>query len=243
LERNTTLVAHYPIVSVQEDYFVWGPANLIYYPEKLAGDTVQPGIYAAVPNDDTVRKVLIRERQEYDKRRTILTYANYRNILILTQPTTGSCVQVMDGSQPELSPFEGSNFIAMAPHSEIEHILPDEDFRVPSQVVFGTEPAHAWCYFYEKAAFARQRGDWQAVASLGETAFNQKLSPSDLIEWMPFLQAYAVLGNTSRVAEIGSQLASQPFVQAQACNILEKTAGLGSDVQEQVKSIFCAVLQ
>lgn len=243
LERNTTLMAHYPLVSIQEDYFVWGPANMIYYPEKLPGDSVQPGIYAAVPNDDAVRKVLIRQRQEYDKRRTILTYANYRNILILSQPTTDSCVQVIDGAQPELSTFESSNFIAMAPHSEIEHILLDEDFKTPPAAVFGAEPAHDWCYFYEKAAFARQRGDWQAVAALGDTALNRQLSPADPIEWMPFLQAYAALGNTQRVAEIGSRWASEPFAQAQACSSLGKMSGLSPEIQEQVKTLFCAVLQ
>jgi len=241
METNTTLVAHYPVVSIQEDYFVWGPANLIYYPEKVNNlDYVQPGIYAAVPNDETVTKVLIRERQEYDKRRTIRTYANYRNILILTQPTTKSCVQVIDGAQPELSAYETSNMIAMASHSEIEHIQLDEKFHTPPQLVFGAEPAHGWCYFYQKAAFARQRGDWQTVAKLGDDAISQKLAPFDSIEWMPFLQAYAVLGNTNRLAEIGVLLAAEPFVQAQTCQILGKMSGLSADVQKQEEMLFCA---
>ena len=240
METNTTLVAHYPLVSIEEDYYVWGPANLIYYPEKVNTlDYVQPGIYAAVPNDDTVTKVLMRARQEYDKRRTIRTYANYRNILILTQPTTKSCVQVIDGAQPELSSHETANMIAMASHSETEHIRLDAAFHTPPQAVFGAEPAHGWCYFYEKAALARQRGDWQTAASLGDQATGQKLAPFDLIEWMPFLQAYAALGNTHSLAGIGPQLAADPFAQAQACTILGKMSGLSADVQEQVQSLFC----
>ncbi|MEX1071365.1 MAG: hypothetical protein WEC37_01955, partial [Anaerolineales bacterium] len=94
LELNTTLVANYSLVSVEEEYFVWSPANLIYYNYKLyENDYLQPGIYAAVPNDITVQKVLSAGRQEYNNRRTIRTYANYRNILILTQPSADSCVQ------------------------------------------------------------------------------------------------------------------------------------------------------
>jgi hypothetical protein len=244
LETNTTLMAHYPLVAIQEDYFVWGPANLIYYPEKVTDlDYVQPGVYAAVPNDAAVTKVLMRMRQEYDKRRTIRTYANYRNILILSQPTPKSCVQVFDGAQPELSAHESANFIAMAPYSEIEHIRLDEKFHTPPQVVFGAEPAHGWCYFYQKAAFARQRGDWQTVAGLGEQAIGQKFAPLDLVEWMPFLQAYAALGNTERLAEIGQHLAAEPFVQFQACQILGKMGGLSTDVQGKIQELFCASLQ
>jgi hypothetical protein len=241
---NTTLVAHYPVVGIQEDYFVWGPANLVYYPEIVTDfDYVQPGIYAAVPNDDTVAKVLIRTRQEYDKRRTIRTYANYRNILVLTQPTARSCVQVIDGAQPELSSHESSNFIAMAPYSEIEHIRLDEKFHTPPQVVFGAEPAHGWCYFYQKAAFARQQADWQAVAGLGKQAGDQKLAPFDLIEWMPFLQAYLMLGETERVEEIGVQLAAEPFVQAQACQLLGRINGLSVEAQKQAELLFCSASQ
>lgn len=241
LEENTTLVAHYPLVGIQEDYFVWGPANLIYYPQQVANvDYVQPGIYAAVPNDDTVTKVLIRERQEYDKRRTIRTYANYRNILILTQPTTGSCVQVIDGVQPELSPYENANFIAMTPHSEAEHIQLDQDFHTPPQIIFGAEPAHGWCYFYEKAALARQRGDWQTVARLGDMALAQGLAATDPIEWMPFLQAYATVADADQIAKVGAYLSGQPFVQAQACQVLNKMPGLNADVQRKIQTLFCA---
>lgn len=240
LGTNTTLIAHYPVVSIQEDYFVWGPANLLYYPEQVANvDYIQPALYAAVPNDDTVQKVLMRQRQEYDKRRSIRTYANYRNILILTQPTTASCVQVIDGAQPELSSSETAAFIAMAPHSEADHIQLDQAFHTPPQDVFGAEPAHAWCYLYEKAALARQRGDWPTVASLGDQAFAQKLSPSDLIEWMPFLEAYARLGNADRLAQIAPTLAAQPFVQFQACQVLGKLSGLHADVQAHIQPLFC----
>ncbi len=241
LETNTTLVAHYPVVSIQEDYFVWGPANLIYYPEKVNNlDYVQPAVYAAVPNEATLTKVLVRERQEYDKRRTIRTYANYRNILILTQPTTKSCVQVIDGAQPEISLDESANFQLMAPYSEIEHILADEKFHTPPQEVFGAEPAHGWCYFYQKAALARQRGDWSTAARLGDEAISQGVYPSDQVEWLPFIQAYAVVGNKDRVEQLSAQFSSGSFLQMQACQILSKTSGVSADVQEQVQMLYCA---
>jgi len=42
---------------------------------------------------------------------------------------------------------------------------------LPPAAVFGDEPVHGWCYYFEKAELARQQGDWQQVAALGEQAF------------------------------------------------------------------------
>lgn len=240
LEVGTTLIAHYPLVNSEEDYFVWGPANLIYFPGKLPGREVRPDVFAALPNTGTVRKVLALTGQEYDKRRTIITYTNYRHVLVLTQPTRNSCVQVIDGEQLELSPKEAKNIISIAPYSDDKYILLDQEHHTPPQIIFGPEPVRGWCYFYEKAALARQRGDWQAVVRLGDQAISQKRLAFDVIEWMPFLQGYAIAGKTERLAQIAKRLKAQPQVQAQACQILSKMSGLSADVQKQVQTLLCA---
>lgn len=239
IEQNTTLVAHYPAVSILEDYFIWGPANLIYYPRPLVADGMKPGIFAAIPNDETLQKVLARERQLYFNRRGIATFPNYRNILILTQPSMDSCVQVIDGTRPELSPFETSRFVEMAPFSEPEHILLDESFHIPPEAVFGPEPAHSWCYFYQKATLARQRGEWRQVAELGGEAASGGFAPGDPIEWMPFLQAYAVLGDVGRLTAISAQM-QDPDVRGQACQILADMGGLSPEVRAQARELFCS---
>ncbi len=242
IEIGTTLVAHYPIASVEESYFVWAPANLIYYPYNThaEGDYLQPGIYAAISDDETVRKVLIGTPQEYENRRTIRTYANYRNILILTQPTPESCVQVIDGMQPELSSFETADFIAMAPYSELERVRPEGEFNQPPASVFGAEPDRGWCYLYEKASLARQQGDWELVLQLGEQAFSAGLAPADNIEWMPFLSAYTIAGQFERVESISNQIGDSPFVRAQACTILNNIPGLDEAKLEQIQRLFCS---
>jgi hypothetical protein len=234
-------VAHYPIASVEESYFVWVPANLIYYPYNThpQGDYLQPGLYAAISDDETVRKVLIGTRQEYENRRTIRTYANYRNILLLTQPTPGSCVQVIDGTQPELSSAESADFIGMAPYSEVGAVQTASAFHQPPEIVFGPEPEHGWCYIYQKASLARQQGDWEEVLRLGEQAFTMGLAPVDAIEWMPLLVSYSMAGNGERVEYISEQIAQMDFVRAQACAILAGTPGLDEAAQEQIQRLLC----
>jgi hypothetical protein len=237
LEVGTTLVAHSPVVA-EEDYFTWGPANLIYYPESNNEKYVQPSIYAALLNSETVAKALAGEAREFSNRRSIRTYPNYRNILILSQPTLDSCVQVIDLNQVELSSAEDPRVTALAPYSETAHIMLDESFHIPPVIPFGIEPPHAWCYFYEKAAYARQLGNWTEVAHLYEEAHSQGLFAKDQIEWMPFLQAYAFLGDSSRLEEIASFMTADPTAMQQACHIL-KTMPLDQSAKDEVDQLFC----
>lgn len=240
LEKNTTLIVNYPGPVLEEDYFIWGPANLIYYPEKQNEKNIQPGVYAALLTPSTIEKVHARERQEYDRRKTITTYANYRNILVLTQAGVNSCVHVLDGTRPEYSTGEWDRIREVGEYSEIERVLTGESPRTPPTIVFGPEPNHGWCYYYQKADLARQRGDWKKVLEIGEQAFGQGLEPRDLIEWMPFVEAYAVNGDVDRLAELAPFVSSDPYIAGQACQILTSTAGLSDEVWAAVKSLYCA---
>lgn len=219
--ERTTLMVNYPIVSTEEDYFIWGPANQIYYPEGTDNKKVIPGIYAYILSEDAIEKVVARERQEYSQRRGIETYPNARNILILSQPSVDSCVQVIDGLNPEYSSAERAEIVKIGEFSEVEHILTDAESHTPPEVVFGLEPAHAWCYIYQKATLARQRGDWALVAALDAEASRNAYEPHDPIEWMPFIQAAAMLGDGNRLQEIAS-LIEDSFVMEQACDSLSK---------------------
>jgi len=238
LEKNTTLIANYPGGVIEEDYFVWGPGNLIYYPEKQNPKNIQPGLYAAVLNKNTVLKVLTRERQEFDNRKNIITYKNYRNILVMTQPGPNSCVHIIDGNRPEYSRSELDSIRVIGPYSEIEHVLINEIHHPPPTVVFGPEPQHDWCYYYEKADFERQRGDWESVVSLGNEAQERGFAPADPIEWMPFLQAYASAGDVDRLTELAPAVTADPYIATQACQILKTLQPLDS-IMEVIDSLYC----
>lgn len=238
MATGTTLVVQPAAFGVGEDYITWGPANLIYHPASQNAQYVQPGIYAALLDQETVINVLTRQRQEYDNRRTIRTYPNYRNVLILSQPTGGSCVHVLDGNQPELSSSENGDVMLLASYSKVGDILLTGKFQTPPSVAFGPEPARDWCYYYEKASFARQAGDWQTVADLANQAAQRNLAPNDLIEWMPFLQAYAHFGNQAQLKELAPSIVTDAFVMQQACQILTKM-NVDPPTQELISSLYC----
>ena len=212
MKQGTTLVVNYPFGQAGEDYTIWSPANLIYYPDSQSQKFIDPAIYAALLNHDAVDKVLTQKGVEYDTRRgSIHTFRNYRDILVISQPTIDSCVQVMDGKQTELSSYEDERLMLVAPYSQIQDVIPGTQFQTPPQFPFGSEPTRGWCYYYEKASYARQVGDWQTVLNLGDQADKLHLIPQDLIEWLPFLQAYAHFGNQTRLTELAHLIEIRPI--------------------------------
>lgn len=238
LERNTTLAAHWPAGVQQEDYFTWGPANLIYFPEKLNDKNMQPGVFAVLPTDETVGKVLARERQQYDKRRNIITYANYRNLLVIIQNQPSECVRVIDGMLPEISHWDDERFKQMAPYSEIEHVLADAPKRTPPLIVFGPEPEHTWCYYYEKASLARQQGDWDEVRRLGsEAQAINVFHTHHLIEWSPFIQAYAISGDFENLGQISGWFRGS-YLDEDGCRSLMHPE-IADETQKHLISLFC----
>ncbi|HCK67361.1 MAG TPA: hypothetical protein DHW49_13960 [Anaerolineae bacterium] len=234
---GTTLITHYA-VAAEEDYFTWGPANLIYHPESEHEKYVQPAIYALLLDENTIEKVFAREGQDYSERRSIRTYPNYRNILILTQPRPESCVQVIDLRQVELSSYEDERVKQIASYSEADQIELSDTFQTPPLIPFGIEPEHGWCYYYQKASYARQVGDWEQVSVLGDAVFNLELQAQDQIEWMPFIQAYAYSENISRLQEIASMMSKDKLAFQQACQIL-LTMQIESSIKSQADRLFC----
>jgi hypothetical protein len=237
--QGTTLLVNYPDITVEEDYFVWGPANLIYYPESMHKDYPQPGIYSLLINNETIGRILAREKQDFSNRRGIRTYPNYRNILILTQPTGTSCVQVISAGQTEYSSFEDERIPQIGLYSEADHILAQDSFHRPPQIPFGLEPEHNWCFYFEKATLARQLDDWNEVLRLADEASDRGLNPEDQVEWIPFLQAYAVSDNLTRLREINTVL-TDVSVKRQVCPILNGMAGLTEKTHSEINALFCS---
>jgi hypothetical protein len=237
LETNTTLVALYPAGNIQEDYFVWGPANLLYHPHSQNAEYLQPGIYAAIAGEDTLQKAQARERQVYDLRRSIRTYANYRNLLILSQPDKDSCMQALDSNLPEIAATAPDFVRDIAPYSEIEHIQTNAPALTPPFYPFGAEPAHTWCYYYQKISLARQKGDWQEAHRLSAETLELGYTPKVEMEWLPLLHSLAQAEDWTRLEQVSVKIGHNlpPAERLRLANLPLPPADLQS-----LQSIFCA---
>ncbi len=84
--------------------------------------------------------------------------------------------------------------------------LPDRPQPQPPENIYGVEISHGWCYYYEKADLARQAGDWEVVAALGDEAFQSSDYPNDPVERFPFIEGYAHIGRWSRASELSEEV-------------------------------------
>lgn len=242
IKAGTTLVASYPGVGIQEDYFVWGPANLIFFPEKQEQRPIEIQLPAAVLTDDVVLKIMAGKGVETPERRGNLLTRDFDNVLFVVQTAQDSCVRIIDGSAPELSRQDSHRTMVVAPYSQLENVLLESDFHVPSPTIFGAEPEHDWCYYYQQVALARQQGDWEAIHRLYQVALELGLYPNDSVEWMPFVQAYTVLGDQDKLRTLKKIIIADPYLTAQTCQILTDmtaTHNIEPEIRTFIQNAFC----
>jgi hypothetical protein len=87
------------------------------------------------------------------------------------------------------------------------------------------EPAHTWCYLYEKADLARQVNDWQKVTELGDLAAGSLLEPADLSEYLPFIEGYAHLLNWVKAASLSEKMNTDAELYPVLCATWKRVAG------------------
>ncbi len=200
IEDGTTLVVALPGgYGLAEEYEVWGPANLVYQP---GGPLRLPG---QVMFDDIWVELLLQTKERRLVRGTFAIPRDYGRVIILSQSTPNTCLHVLDGRRFDQAVTEARPDVRfIAKYSNVGLINSSAPQVVPPSEVFGSEPSHTWCYFYQKMDLARQTGDWQGAVELGNEAESLGVGPASVTEWMPLLEAYVQLGdikNAKRIAQ------------------------------------------
>ena len=144
-------------------------------------------------------------------------------IAIIHQGET-RCLQVLDVAYAD-QPFYGQNqeqLVAISNVSQIER----EPAGKPMQDVFGTEPPHTWCYYFQKADLARQFGDWGVVLDLERQAGAAGQAPGFGAELLPFIEAHARTGDWNGALELSREAQAiisemEPFL----CSTWARLAG------------------
>ncbi len=214
IKPETMLFAVVPAGAFAEGYEIYGPANIIYNPH---GELI---FGANVLNADTLTKI-IKQNPGSHTDRSLLVPDHYENSLIMVVPTPTSCVHVLDNRKIELPGYvEDSLVVHAAAFSKIDRLDVTATPAVPPQSIFGVEPAHAWCYYYEKIDLARQRGDWTGAVALANQAAAHGLTPDDLSEWMPVLEAYATTGDVKSAKHAAAILRSNENTHVFLCQQL-----------------------
>jgi hypothetical protein len=115
------------------------------------------------------------------------------------------CLKVVDPSTDRFLPVKPLYIREATPLSRLDLITSDpETLAVPPEHIFGPEPSHGWCYYYEKADLFTQTGDWDKVAELGDKALklNRHFTEKTIAEVIPFIKGYAFSGNWDKATRL-----------------------------------------
>ena len=126
--------------------------------------------------------------------RDLLFQSNTSQAVVVDYNSSQGCVYVMspeDALRPGTSDVQAS----LLKISHTDQVETDPAKAVsPSKTIFGAEPFHGWCYYYEKADLARQMGDWQQIATLDQSAGQAGYTTKLGVELIPFIVGYGHLG-------------------------------------------------
>jgi hypothetical protein len=202
--------------AMEEDYEIWGPANLIYHPDEK--DIM---ILAEVLNLNTLH-AMQQGRGDERYMRTLTFDRDYERSLVLSIPSQSSCMHVLDTSISPLASTENPLASLAANYSRTELILlnPEQYGSLPV-AIFGREPAHDWCYYYQKASLAEQQNDWQTILALAAEAEAANERADDYMEWLPFLHAYIFTGKYQQADGLIPILKSDLYLTSQVCFLTE----------------------
>jgi hypothetical protein len=149
-----------------------------------------------------------------------------------------ACLRVLDrtlDSDNRMLPMEMQAAAALSDDEWVltnglpaNEILPDH--------LYNPEPNHGWCYYFETADLARQKGDWSEVASIGDIAYQLNDYPNDPSEHFPFIEGYAHTANWERANEL--TMISQsvtPLMKPLLCRLWQRIDA-STDGSDQKKS-------
>jgi hypothetical protein len=108
-------------------------------------------------------------------------------IAYMHKPESG-CLLILEEAYlgyPDIDP----NHLALLPISNPGQIDSVALPVIPSQDIFGIEPEHDWCFYFQKADLARQNKNWEEVFIVIEQADQLGLTPRSGVEKMPELEA------------------------------------------------------
>jgi len=243
IKEGTTLVVNYPAINYAEDVdAVAGPANFIYFPEQT---NQIPAVYqlVALPQMDYITKDTLGGGEKAYGYRTHVGEIHYDNILVISQPSENACVHVINSQWTRYYEQDSDQILLLGQPSKDQDVLTDVRAPQPAEFIFGPEPAHTWCYYYQQAELALQKGDWEKVVQIGGEVTRLKLTPNDRIEWLPFLQAYARKGDEKAFKAIAIKINISAFARGEACRTLlkmqETEPAFASQIQALMEDKLC----
>jgi hypothetical protein len=241
LKPGTPLLSNQIVSLYTPDYSGTYITNMLYAPE-IQSTQLQYLLLSAGRIRGTVVPDFVDHQKITYQARSMTFNGNTSQAVALQMRTPDTCLRVLqEGDQltPGFQPI-------IQDLVQISH--PDQITREASVDlsllgdVFLPEPAHTWCYYFEKADLARQYEDWQGVRRLDEEAKANGFATHYGVELLPFIEAYAHLGEWKKAEEYTSLAQEQTEkMEPMLCHFWEqidqKTAA-GSEKEQTLSTVY-----
>ena len=159
--------------------------------------------------------------------------------MILVNFSPPGCVHIVDPEIDSQNRFISDLLLRDAASlSRPELILPFGEPQVPD--IYAPEPAHGWCYYFQKAGLARQRGDWDQVVALGAQAFGSGDHPNDPTENFVFIEGFAFTGDWAQAEQLSRRVnqVSPSYMTPLLCPLWERIESNTVDSPEREESLL-----
>jgi hypothetical protein len=116
-------------------------------------------------------------------------------------------------------------------------VLPEATAVIPA--IYGDEPEHGWCYYFEQADLARQQQDWKEVVRIAGIGFGLDDHPNDPVERFVFIEGYAHVGDWAKATDLSIEAwrVSKDYMTPMLCSLWSRIAEQTPSSAEQIRAV------
>ena len=206
LEEGTVLLTYELPLKYVSDLQVTAPINWMYAPSLAKRELPYALLYVKTRINSPLLPSLQPDTPIQMQYRTVKFSSSTSNSVVIYKDADG-CLRVLDKVYGNAETVPGASYFLLnaIPLSDPGQIQADAPQPIMDETLFGQEPPHGWCYFYEKAELARQQSDWEQVVKLYNQAQKSDLRPAMPAENLPFIEAFALIGKTDTALKLTEQ--------------------------------------
>jgi hypothetical protein len=203
MKPGTMLVTHELPLQYVADLQLTAPLNWIYAPDSKESDLSYLLLYTKNRLGGPFLPRFSPDIPVSGNYRTVSFAGSTSDVIVFHWPIDG-CVRVLDSVYAPRASVPGlprtlTDAIGLSNLGQIENS--PENPALPGQY-FGSEPAHDWCYYFEKAELARQFGDWQKAVDYYDEATRQGYQAMLPAENLVFVEALGRTENSEQAMEL-----------------------------------------
>jgi hypothetical protein len=202
LKKDTVLLTYELPLKYVSDLQITAPLNWMYA-STITDRQLPYLLYIKSRYNSTTLPSLQSNNPIHLQYRTVEFNGSTSDSVVIYKEAEG-CLRVLDSVYANADTVPGASYFLLnaIPLSNPNLIQINAPQPVLYKKLFGAEPAHGWCYFYEKAELARQQSDWKQVAKLYNQAQKNGFNVSMPVENLPFIEAFAITGDTDLAVKL-----------------------------------------